>query len=140
MYKGTSRSLKHRHIAAEVRATSTAFICPDDFNKPALDMTLDECLSERATVLKQKAQAENQLQAAKQSMRAGQQHSIGMVISGHCTRLSEINDRIKQLGRSRNLDELKAFRSAAESVLSADDLTRVCERAEVILSEWAAKQ
>jgi hypothetical protein len=140
MYKGTSRSLKHRHIAAEVRAASTVFICPDDFNKPALDMTLDECIAERATVLKQKAQAENQLQAAKRSSRMGRQHSIGMVISGHCTRLSEINDRIKQLGRSRNLDELKAFRSAAESVLSADDLARVCERTEAILAEWAAKQ
>lgn len=138
MYKGASKSMKHRHRAAEVRSTATVFVCPDDFNAQPSEMTLEECLAERATVLQQKAQAENQLQASKQSKRMGRQHAIGMVIQGHCTRLSELNDRIRTLRDTQRMRDCEAFKKAACEVLGDEDHARVCARADEIRAKWGA--
>lgn len=97
--------MQRAHGVAQIQAPAQA----SDTLANVEDMSRDELLAERALLLQQKAQLENEASAQKRAGRVKVGKGIGYRIQTLCTRLSEINTRIKDLNRRE--------RDAAEGAL-----------------------
>lgn len=126
MYKIASRNLQRSHRVIDVRKPVGAYICEDDLIATAGNMTLEQCEAERASLLLERARAENEMAGAKRAGRHADQKAIGHRLQNLSQRLGLVRDRMKELNRQRSRETLY---DAAADVLPPDLFRKVLDRA-----------
>lgn len=134
MYKIASRNLQRGHRVIDVRKPVGAYICEDDLIATASNMSMEQCEAERASLLLERARAENELAGAKRAGHFADQKAIGHRLQNLAQRLGLVKDRMKELNRARSHETLY---DAASDVLPPDLFRKVLDRARELNEERA---
>lgn len=129
MHKRRTQSMQRYHRVHEIDVQPSGYRTQDDL-LPHLDhMPLADCTAERARLIHEKLRAEQDLVSAKRGRDSRTVEAIGLRIQGLCSRLSQINTRLKQL---RGNAEYEALKQAMTEELDEWTWRRVLDRKDEI--------